>query len=199
MKVRVFLNGEKYLGKPENADYTIACDGGYKYCQENGIKPDLVLGDFDSLGFVPNKSETYSCVKDFTDGEGAVEKISSFATEVVFYNFGGGREDHFYGNLSLLIKAENLNIKAKGVTNNCEIYFVKDTIKLNGVKNKTITIAPFGHSAHILSGRGLAYSVDDTIFLEDRTLGISNVATEDCVELTLKSGKIFVFVVKENV
>ncbi len=198
MLVRVFLNGEGYLGQIEPADYTVACDGGYKYCQRKGIKTDLVLGDFDSLGYTPENAVVYSCEKDFTDGEGAIERVKSFAKEIVFYNFGGGREDHFYGNLSLLIKSEKLGIKAKGITNNCEIYLVTDYIKINGVKNKTITIAPFGEKAHILKGKGLAYSVDELDLPSDKTVGISNVATENSVELKLKSGKIFVFVVKES-
>ncbi len=199
MRVRVFLNGEPYLGCPEEADYTVACDGGYKYCLENGIDAHLVLGDFDSLGYKPNNAVTYKCVKDFTDGEGAVEQVKDFASEIVFYNFGGGREDHFYGNLSLLIKAEELGIKAKAITNTCEIYFVTDYISLDNVKNKTVTIAPFGEEAHILKGKGLAYSVDNIKLCCDKTLGVSNIATENRLELKLKSGKIFVFVVKETV
>lgn len=199
MRVRVFLNGEEYRGDCIEANYTIACDGGYNYCLKKGIKVDKIIGDFDSLGYTPECAEKYSSVKDFTDGEASVELVKNVASEIVFYNFGGGREDHFFGNLSLLIKAEKYNIKAKAITNYCDIYYVKDNIKLTDVKGKTITIVPFGDYAHILKGKGLEYPVNNLIFRSDKTLGVSNVANEDCVELQLKSGKIFVFVVKEKI
>ena len=38
---------------PDDSDYVIAADAGYEYCTENCIIPDLVLGDFDSLGKAP--------------------------------------------------------------------------------------------------------------------------------------------------
>lgn len=199
MLVRVFLNGEKFNGTPCEADFTIACDGGYKYCLEKGICVDKIIGDFDSLGFVPNGADKYSRVKDFTDGEASVELVKNIASEIVFYNFGGGREDHFFGNLALLVKAKKYNIKAKAVTNYCEIYYVEEGIKLEKVKGKTITIVPFGDSAHILKGTGLYYPIKNLIFTSDKTLGVSNEAVEDEVELKLRSGKVFVFVVKENV
>ena len=100
MLVRVFLNGEWYKKTPEKADYTIACDGGFKYCLERSIFVDKVIGDFDSLGYEPNGSEKYSPIKDFTDGEASVELVKNIASEIIFYNFGGRREDHFFGNLS---------------------------------------------------------------------------------------------------
>ena len=36
------------LGGIENAACVIACDRGYEYAARCGIKPDLLLGDFDS-------------------------------------------------------------------------------------------------------------------------------------------------------
>ena len=31
-----------------DADFIIACDRGYAYAKEAGIRPDLLVGDFDS-------------------------------------------------------------------------------------------------------------------------------------------------------
>ena len=40
---------EGMIIKPEPEDLVIAADGGYTYLKEEGIEPDVLLGDFDSL------------------------------------------------------------------------------------------------------------------------------------------------------
>jgi len=194
MKVNVFLNGEYFLGNINPADKNIACDGAYKYCSEKGIKIDAVVGDFDSLGYEPNGAIKYEREKDFTDGEGAVEYVKSFASEINFYNFGGKREDHFFGNIALLIKCNKLGIKGKGITNYSEIIYSEDYVSLKNVKGKTISIVPFSKNAHIINGVGLKYSIKDVIFSQEETLGISNEAIEDVVEFKIIQGGVLVFV-----
>ena len=50
-KRAILIAAGSFYGLPfsvtEN-DLVIAIDGGMKYCEEVGIKPDLLLGDFDS-------------------------------------------------------------------------------------------------------------------------------------------------------
>ena len=53
----VIFGAGSYYGmfcRPEPGDYIIAADGGWEYCRQEGIVPDLLLGDFDSLTEVPD-------------------------------------------------------------------------------------------------------------------------------------------------
>ncbi|MBR6676743.1 MAG: thiamine diphosphokinase, partial [Clostridia bacterium] len=57
-----------YIDKREG-DLVIAADGGLASLEEIGIPPDLCVGDFDSLGHIPNIENTvcHPVEKDDTD------------------------------------------------------------------------------------------------------------------------------------
>ena len=38
---------------PKKEDYIIAADGGLRYLEDAGVSPDMVVGDFDTLGYEP--------------------------------------------------------------------------------------------------------------------------------------------------
>ena len=85
----------------------IAADGGLRYLQECGLTPDVILGDFDSLGYVPDYTNTRVITlpveKDVTDTEAAL----SYAWErscrrILLFGMSGDRPDHFLANLQLM-------------------------------------------------------------------------------------------------
>ena len=56
--------------KPDQGrDFIIAADAGYRHLQALGIPPDMLIGDFDSLGEVPKGVELlrFPVMKDDTD------------------------------------------------------------------------------------------------------------------------------------
>lgn len=48
-------------------DYVLAADGGLRHLQSLGLTPDGILGDFDSLGYVPTGARVFPVEKDDTD------------------------------------------------------------------------------------------------------------------------------------
>ena len=58
----------------ENTDFVIAADGGLRHAQALGLTPNLILGDFDSLGYVPQGAEVFPVEKDDTDAMLAIKK-----------------------------------------------------------------------------------------------------------------------------
>ena len=77
----IIAAGEHYSApsEPDSGDMVIAADGGYDYLCGFNIKPDLIIGDFDSLGLVPSGSSVIKlpAVKDNTDTEAAIEEGSA--------------------------------------------------------------------------------------------------------------------------
>lgn len=97
-------------GEPQNFikksdDLIIAADAGFKLCEKLDIKPDIVLGDFDSLGFVPTAIETikHPVKKDDTDMLLAVKiGFERGYKRFIIYGGTGGRQDHTFANFQTL-------------------------------------------------------------------------------------------------
>ena len=94
--------------KLADGDYVIAVDDGYSQLDKYGIKADIAVGDFDSLGYVPQDCPTlvHPVRKDDTDTflafRHAYEK--GYRTFVILGGSGGERADHTLANISLLIR-----------------------------------------------------------------------------------------------
>ncbi len=84
--------------------FIIAADGGLIHTQTLGISPDLILGDFDSLGYVPKDSRVYPVEKDDTDAMLAVRVgLERGCDRFLFYGaLDGPRLDHTVANFQTL-------------------------------------------------------------------------------------------------
>ena len=93
--------------KPEKDDLIIAADAGYLTAKALGVTPDILLGDFDTLG-VENIPDGIECLrvpaeKDDTDTQLAVKvAIERGALEIVIVGGLSGRLDHTLSTLSIL-------------------------------------------------------------------------------------------------
>lgn len=197
MKAIILLNGEPYRGEIDaEGAYVYCCDGAYDWA--NGrVEIDETLGDFDSLKYLPYPlpKEIYPAEKNMTDGEIALYRaIGAGANEIVFYGGGGGREDHFLGNLHLLHTAYLRGVFAYLITNNALIFEGDGKIALCGYRDKTISLVPFAGDAHIIESKGLKYPLQELTLRYGSTRGISNVALSEEAYVTVGSGKVLVFV-----
>ncbi len=187
MKGILLLNGEPYRKDINCTDsYVVCCDGAYEWAK-NKVKIDENIGDYDSLPYVPDPvpSHIYPSEKDFTDGEiGLFLLIKKGVERIEIYGGGGGREDHFLGNLHLLHKAHENNIPAKLITKNSQIFPASGKIGLNNLKGRTLSVLPFGGTVHIMNSTGLKYAYPETLSYGE-CRGISNVVTDDSAFLEI--------------
>ena len=195
MKAIILLNGEPYRGGIDASDARVwCCDGAYDWAKGR-VRIDENLGDYDSLGYTPDPppAEVYPSEKNYTDGELALMRaVAAGADEIEFYGGGGGREDHFLGNLHLLYAALKRGVRACMVTNYARIFAAEGEVVIEGKRGRTLSIVPFGGSVHIMESGGLYYPLPET-FVYGSPRGISNVVTADRAHFTVE-GVVLVFI-----
>ncbi len=194
----VVLNGETCNFDFCDTDFIISCDGALNYLKELGKTPNVILGDFDSLGYTPENALKYPAEKDFTDGELALEYCNEHNfSQVVFICGGGKREDHFLGNLSLMIKADNYGIKSIMETRYSTIYIASKPISFNNLAVGTsFSVIPLEKSV-ISKQVGLKYDYHKPLEI-DTTFGVSNMVLDSYVSLDIIEGRVLIFINKTN-
>jgi len=89
--------------------YVYAIDAGYAYLEKRGTVPDCVIGDFDSLGYVPRSENLriFPSRKDKSDMMLAADiaKTEGFELAYVLGGFGGERPDHSVANIQHIFYA----------------------------------------------------------------------------------------------
>lgn len=91
---------------PKHEDYVIAVDGGYDTLKKQGIKPDVVIGDFDSVESDIKEKNVIRLKpeKDDTDMLYSVDYGAKlgYKTFYIYGGTGGNRISHTIANLQLL-------------------------------------------------------------------------------------------------
>lgn len=164
--------------KKENGDLIVAADAGYKYLEKSGIKPDIVIGDFDSLGEIPSGEEVVKLnpIKDLTDTEAAVDLgIKKGFSEFCVYGALGGRVDHSLGNIQLLASLAQRKMKAYIRSGDTVITAVCDgKINFDSSYGGYISVLSHSDECRGVSIRGLKYPLENALLVNTSTLGVSN-------------------------
>lgn len=98
---------------PVPGDLVLAADGGYRALCSLGYTPDLLLGDFDSLGDLPLPPDLpvlrFPARKDDTDtGLALRHGLDRGYRDFALYGCAGGRVDHLLANLQSMARVSRL-------------------------------------------------------------------------------------------
>ena len=197
----------------------IAADGGYNHCRRLGITPDLLVGDFDSIGDcgVPVNSGNIEVMrhppeKDASDLELAVdEALRRGCRHIRIYGALGGRLDHTIASIAVLVSLSRKGATGWLVGKNESITAVTDgTLRLNQSQAQSqaqdcadycataqrgyVSIFPAGEKAAGVSLRGLKYTLDNAELTCHSTLGLSNEWSGGEAEIAVKDGTLIVVI-----
>lgn len=156
MKMLIITGGnvnKEFLQKiiQENKyDRIIAADRGLEILNEINVKPDYIIGDFDSvnrevLEQYKNIPITYlKPEKDFTDTHMALKlAIEEGAKQITIAGAIGTRFDHSIANIHILKEALENNVEAEIINENNKIKLINKDIKIKkDAKYKYVSLIP---------------------------------------------------------
>ena len=178
----------------------IAADGGLRHTEGLGLRPDVILGDFDSLGYVPADSRVYPVEKDDTDAMLAarvgLERGCDF---FLFYGaMDGPRLDHTVANFQTL--AFLATHGARGVLIGRDYIAAvlrEESIGFSEEATGILSLFCLGASAEV-SIEGLKYGLDHGRLTPDFPLGVSNHFVGKTARITVHDGLVLALWDREN-
>jgi len=191
---------------PRPEDFLIAVDGGMDHLARWGLRPDLLVGDLDSLveasPGVPCKK--FPREKDATDLSLALDEAFLRARKnIIITGAWGGRPDHAVGNLQLLAKAARAGAFVRMLCGDFTATALAGGGMLRLRGSGTVSVFAYGGPARGVTVHGLKYPLKNATLQDDTPLGVSNVldgnapANGGVGTITLEHGTLLVFYEEE--
>lgn len=185
------------------ATLLIVADGGALRCERLGIRPDLAVGDFDTVGpetvarlaaaGIP--TETHPAAKDYTDTHLAITvALAHGATTVeVLGALGGPRYDHMLATvLSLAHPAfASATITLRDPLHAMRVLRAGQSMTLSGTPGEYVSLLALTATVTGVAGDGLLYPLPPTFTLGDN-LGVSNELTGTTAHVLITDGILLV-------
>ena len=199
----IFANGElpnieKARALVQTDDYIICADGGTRHALALGLKPNLIVGDLNSVTDVELKIASAKIVqyprnKNETDLELAlnhalVKKTSS----ILIIGALGGRLDQTLGNISLLSDPRLSTLDCRLDDGAEEVFFCRDRSKFEGRRGDVVSLIPWNDAVKGIRMRGLRWSLNNETLYPDKTRGISNEMLNTVAEVSIETGLLLV-------
>lgn len=176
-------------------DLVIAADGGLLHMQKAGLIPDVVLGDFDSLGYVPEGANVFPVEKDDTDAMLAARLglRKGFREFLLYGSLDGPRLDHTVANFQALQYLADRGARGYLVGKNTLVTVVKDgALRFPAGCTGTVSVFCHGADAHGVTLTGLHYPLENGILTAGFPLGVSNHFTGEEASVAVESGSLLV-------
>ena len=182
-------------------DFIIAADGGLRHTQALGLRPNEIIGDFDSLGYVPEAGVVFPVEKDDTDTMLAVKRGLELGLRrfVIYGGMDGKRLDHTVANFQTLQFLADRGAAGFLVGTRQIVTLVKNGSLFFGPEaTGIVSVFCMGSDARGVTLEGLHYPLVDGTLTPGFPLGVSNHFTGAPARITVSDGSLLVLWDREN-
>lgn len=200
-----FITGNlKKLIRIKKNDFIICADKGYVYAKSAKIKPDILIGDFDSLNIdLPDDINIvhYPSEKDDTDTMLCLKyALDRDFEEIVLIGGIGGRIDHTIANIQAMAYTldnwQGNDRYQKRISmiddKNWIIMLKNNAISLTGHEGQLLSIASFTNESKKVSTTGLHWNLREATLANTFPLGVSNFFEDTKVTISVGDGTLLV-------
>ncbi|MCR4335968.1 MAG: thiamine diphosphokinase [archaeon] len=177
-------------------DFIVCADGGANKLLKTKFKPDLIIGDMDSISknalkkFKETKMIKFPREKDKVDLELALDYcIKNKFKEITILGALGNRADMTLTNVFILTQVPK-NVNAKLIHENQEIYLVPKKLFIQGIPHEIISLFPLKGDVKGLTLKGFKYALENHTLRFGIGVGISNEFIKEKVSITFKDGTL---------
>jgi len=214
--LRAIIIGNGMIRHPEQdltwlqpRDLLVAADGGLQHCLAWGLRPDLLIGDLDSVadedlsGLQSQGIEIqrHPARKDETDLELALCEVQRRgAREVIILGGLGGRWDQSLANSLLLANPDFRDLALRLVDGPQEIICIHagQTAHIEGSPGDTLSLIPLAGNASGIHTQGLEYRLAGEALEFATTRGVSNVLLEEQAQIRLQAGRLLCAIIHQT-
>ena len=177
-------------------DFLLAADGGLRHLQSLGLTPDEILGDFDSLGYVPENSSRFPVEKDDTDSMLAIRRglALGYREFWLYGSLDGPRLDHTAANYQALQYLADHHAFGYLIGKDYLVTVVKNgSLRFPAGCRGTVSVFCQGSDARGVTLKGLYYPLENAVLTSGFPLGVSNHFTGQAAEIAVTQGSLLVF------
>ena len=190
-RVIIIANGEIedlrfYRSVITEEDFIICADGGSYLAYLLGIRPDMIVGDVDSIDkeliekFRKSNSDIiiakFPKNKDKSDLELALERaVILKPNEIIILAGLGKRIDHELTNILLMLGQKEYLYKIKFLSNNSELFTLSKNTVIKNKKGKVLTLIPLTAVIKNVNTDGLKYEIKNKNLMWGNSLTLSNI------------------------
>ena len=183
--------------RPREGDLLLCADAGYRQAMRYGLRPDLTIGDFDTMPVSQTEGaavEVLPVHKDDTDlGVCLRTGLERGYRSFLLAGCLGGRLDHTVACLQLMADyaARGCEVEALDAMNAVRV-LAPGRYRLSRREGCLLSLLAFSDAVRGIDLRGTEWELEDAELTSRYPLGISNVILGEAAELSFQEGLLLV-------